>query len=53
MDAILTDSHPDTRFKRWVMINVIVPKLEYAGELWEGNAKLVKQLVGNCTDDSS
>ena len=21
-----------------------VPKLEYAGEVWEGNAKLVKQL---------
>ena len=25
-------------------MNVIVPKLEYAGEVWEGNAKLVKQL---------
>ena len=23
---------------------VIVPKLEYAGKLWEGNAKFVKQL---------
>ena len=45
MDAILTDSHLDTRIERCILINVIVPKLEYAGEVWEGNAKLVKQLV--------
>lgn len=44
MDAILTDSHLDTRIKRCILMNVIVPKLEYAGEVWEGNAKLVKQL---------
>ena len=44
MDAILTDSHLDTRIKGCILINVIVPKLEYAGEAWEGNAKLVKQL---------
>ena len=44
MDAILTDSHLDTRIKICVMINVIVPKLEYAGEVWQGNAKFVKQL---------
>ena len=25
-------------------MNVIAPKLEYSGEVWEGNAKLVKQL---------
>ena len=25
-------------------MNDIVPKLEYAGEAWEGNAKLVKEL---------
>ena len=25
-------------------MDVIVPKLEYAGEVWEGNAKLVKRL---------
>ena len=43
MDAILTDSHLDTRIKRCILIHVIVPKLEYA-EVWEGNAKLVKQL---------
>lgn len=44
MDAILTDSHLDTRIKRYILMNVIVPKLEYAGEVWEGNGKLVKQL---------
>ena len=25
-------------------MNVIVSKLEYAGEVWEGNAKFIKQL---------
>ena len=44
MDAIPTDLHLDTRIKRCILINVIVPKLEYAGEVWEGNAKFVKQL---------
>ena len=44
MDAILTDSHLDTRIKICILINVIVPKLEYAGEVWEGNAKFVKQV---------
>ena len=43
MDAILTDSHLDARIKRCVLINV-VPKLEYAGEVWEQNAKLDIQL---------
>ena len=43
MDAILTDPHLDTRIKICIMINVIVPKLEYAGELLEGYAKFVKQ----------
>ena len=33
-------------------MNVIVPKLEYAGEAREGNAKSVKQW-GNSTDGSS
>ena len=46
MNAILTDSHLDTRIYRYVM-NVIVPKQEYA-EVWEGNATLVKQVE---TDD--
>ena len=44
MDAILTHSHIATRIKICIVINVIVPKLEYAGVVWEGNAKLVKQL---------
>ena len=44
MDAILTDSHLDTRIKLCILINVVVPKLEHAGGVWEGNAKLVKQL---------
>ena len=44
VDAILTDSHLDSRIKICILINVIVPKLEYAGKVWEGNAKLVQQL---------
>ena len=44
MDAILTDSHLDTSIKLGIWMNVIVPKLYYAGEVWEGDAKLVKQL---------
>ena len=44
MDAILTDSHVDTRAKRCILMNMIVPKLEYAGEVWERNAKFVEQL---------
>ena len=44
MDAILTGSHIDTRVKVRILMDVIEPKLEYAGEVWEGNAKSVKQL---------
>ena len=43
MDAILTDPHLDM-IKRCILMHVIVPKVEYAGEVWEGNAKFVKQL---------
>ena len=43
MDVILRESQLDTRIKRCILMNVIVPKLEYA-EVWEGNAKLVKKL---------
>ena len=53
MDAILTDSHLDTRIKRYILVNVIVPKLEYAGEVREGNAKFVKQLETMLANDSS
>ena len=44
MDAILTDSNLDTRIKMCFLMNVIVPKQEYAGEVREENAKFVKQL---------
>ena len=44
MDAILTDPHLDTRIKLCILTNVVIPKLEYAGEVWEGNAQFVKQL---------
>ena len=44
MDAILTDPHLDTKIKIRILMNVVVPKLECAGEVWEGNAKFVKQL---------
>ena len=45
MDAILTDLRLDSRIRRCILMNAIVPKLEYAGDIWEGNAKLVKQLL--------
>ena len=45
MDAILTDPHLDTKIKICILINnVIAPRLDYAGEVWEGNAKFVIQL---------
>ena len=44
MDAILTDSHLDPRIKIRTLMTVTVPKLKHAGEVWEGNAKFVKQL---------
>ena len=44
MDAILTDLHLDARIEMCILMNVIVPKLEYAGEVWKGNTKFVEQL---------
>ena len=44
MAAILTDSHLETRIKSCILMNVIAIKVEYAGGVWEGNAKLVNQL---------
>ena len=44
MDVILSDSHLDTGIKRCIPLNVIVPKLEHAGEVWEGNKKLADKL---------
>ena len=43
MDAVLTDPHLDTRIKRRILM-MNVAKLEDEGEVWEGNAKFVKQL---------
>ena len=46
MDAILliTDLHLNTKVEICILMNVIVSNLKYAGELREGNAKLVKRL---------
>ena len=41
---ILSDLRLESSITRCIFINVIVPKLEYAGEVWEGNSKLVKQI---------
>ena len=49
MDRILTYLHFDTRIKICILMNVIVPKPEYA-EVFEENAKFVT--AGNNTDDS-
>ena len=46
MDANLVDSHVYARIKISILMNMIVPKLDYAGgvRVREGNAKSVKQL---------
>ena len=51
IDAILTDSHLDTRIKRCILMPVIVPEPEYAGEL--GREREVRTPVGTTTNDSS
>ena len=40
----LTDSHLYLTIKICIPMNVIAQKLEYAAEVWEENAKLVKKL---------
>ena len=50
MDMILRDSRLDTRIKRCILLNVIVPKLEYSGEL--GGKQEVGGEVGNSADVS-
>ena len=40
----LANRHLDTRIKLTVLKSVIVPPLEYAGEVWEGNKKVVKEV---------
>ena len=44
MDAILADPHLDAKLTRCILIKVIVPKVEYAGGVWEGNSELEKRL---------
>ncbi|CAB1099724.1 unnamed protein product [Ectocarpus sp. CCAP 1310/34] len=44
LHPILANRHLDTRIKLTVLKGVIVPPLEYAGEVWEGNKKVVKEL---------
>lgn len=43
MVAVQTDSAHDTRNNICILMSVIVPKLEYAGGVWEGVGKLVNQ----------
>ena len=44
MDVILRDSYLDTRIRRYILLNMIVPKLDYAGAVWEGSMKLAEKL---------
>ena len=52
MDAILTDPHLDTRIKICILMNVIVPKLGYAGEVW-GREREVRKTTGGSADGIS
>jgi len=44
LHPILADRHLDTRVKLTILNSVIIPPLEYAGEVWEGNTKIVAEL---------
>ncbi|CAB1096020.1 unnamed protein product [Ectocarpus sp. CCAP 1310/34] len=44
LHPILANRHLDTRIKVTVLKSAIVPPLEYAGEVWEGNKKVVREL---------
>ncbi|CAB1101144.1 unnamed protein product [Ectocarpus sp. CCAP 1310/34] len=46
LHPILANPHLNTRIKLTVLKSVIVPPLEYAGEVWEGNKKVKKELEG-------
>ena len=50
MEAILTYPHLDTRIKIFILINVIVPKLEYAVRSM-GREREVRKTTGNSVDD--
>ncbi|CAB1097466.1 unnamed protein product [Ectocarpus sp. CCAP 1310/34] len=44
LHPILACRHLDTRIKWTILNSVIVPPLEYAGQVWEANEKVVKEL---------
>lgn len=44
MDVILKDSHPDTRMKRCILMNICCTEAEVSGEVWKGDEKLVKRM---------
>ncbi|CAB1106138.1 unnamed protein product [Ectocarpus sp. CCAP 1310/34] len=44
LHLMFANRHLDTRIKLTVLKSVIIPPLEYAGEAWEGNKKVVKEL---------
>ena len=52
MDAILTDSHLDTRIKVCILMNVIVPKLRVCRKSM-GREREGRETTGNSADDSS
>ena len=49
MDLILRDPYLDTRIKKCILLDVIVPQLEYAGEVWGGEREIGGE-VGNSAD---
>ena len=53
MDAILTDSHFDTRMKDSIKMILIVPKLENTTQVSTERERETRNTVGNNTDDSS
>ncbi|CAB1117977.1 unnamed protein product [Ectocarpus sp. CCAP 1310/34] len=44
LHPILANRHLDTRIKLTVLKSVIVPPLDYAGAVWEGNKNVGKEL---------
>ena len=53
MDAILTDSHLDTRNKICILLNVIVPKLYRMCRRSVGREREARKTAGNSADVSS
>ena len=43
VDAILTNSHVDNRIKIYILMNVIIPKLEYACRRSMGREREVRK----------